>query len=510
MPLIPLLPSFTEFYVRRGPEGHNGWKSRVSHFIQRPRLKKEMKGWQDVDLAHRLANHVVNLNFRDIPAHVVETTKTFILDTIGCIMAGSSDPSCRDVVDLFKTWGGKEESSILIFGGRVPSIHAAYLNSMMAHALDFDETYAHDPKTNRNDGGHANASVLPACLAAAEMKGGVDGRDFITAVATGVDLMLRLGFTLKGGRGWTRSAICGIFGSAAAAGQLLNLNEREVVNAFGIAYSLASGNQQAIIDKALTKRLQVANAAKSGLFSALMAQRGITGAGDIFQGKFGFFNLYSRGDYDLEPLLMDLGKKYEGANLGIKPYPCGRPIHPAIDGTLALLSDNDIKAEEVEEVVVRVPERTFYLVGAPFEIKDDLKVRVQFSIPYGVSVAVVRRAVSVDDFLNEARMRDPEIAEMARKVKVVIDTDPGIQYSAKLPVTVEVLTGERGTFVKKVERIHGDPNDPFSPEEFRHKITWCANHAVKRDLSGRVGEIIETTNRLENVNDMGVLISLLT
>ncbi|MBI2985135.1 MAG: MmgE/PrpD family protein [Deltaproteobacteria bacterium] len=469
-----------------------------------------MKGHQAMDIAHKLAGHVVNAGYRDIPEDVARTTKTFILDTIGTIMAGSSDPCCSEIVKLIQVWGGKEESSILVFGDRVPSIHAAYVNSMMAHALDFDDTYGYDLKTNKKDGGHANSSVVPASLAAAEINGRVSGKAFITAVATGVDLMLRLGFTLKGGRGWTRSAICGVFGAAAAAGYLLNLNEREMFNAFGIAYSQASGNQQAIIDKALVKRMQPAVAAKSGLFSVLLAQRGVTGAEDIFQGKFGFFNLYSAGEYDLAPLLVDLGKKYEGANLGIKPYPCGRLIHPAIDGALELLSDNAVTAEEIKEVVVRVPERTFYLVGAPFEIKDDLSVRVQFSIPYGVSVAIVRRQVSMEDFLDEARMRDPRIAEMAGKVKVVVDVDQAIEYSAKLPVTVEVITAARGKFVKRVERIHGDPNDPLSPEEFRRKITSCARYAARPELSDRIGEIIETTNRLEDVSNVGALISLLT
>lgn len=468
-----------------------------------------MKGQKAMDIAHKLAYHVVHSNYQDIPQDVVTTTKTFILDTIGTIMAGSSDPCCREVVKLFQGWGGKEESSILVFGDRVPSIHAAYLNSMMAHALDFDDTYGYDLKTKKRDGGHANASVLPACLAAAEMKGGVDGKDFITAVATGVDLMLRLGFALKGGRGWTRSAICGIFGAAAAAGYLLDLKEREMFNAFGIAYSQASGNQQAIVDKAMVKRLQPAVAAKAGLFSALLAERGVTGAENILQGKFGFFNLYSGGDYDLDPLLGDLGEKYEGANLGMKPYPCGRLIHPAIDGTLELVSENAIAAQEVKEVLVSVPERTLDLVGAPFEIGDDVNVRVQFSIPYGVSVAIVRKQVCMDDFLDEAKIRDPRVAEMARKVKVLIDTDPTVEYSAKLPVTIEMITADRGKFVKRVERIHGDPNDPLSPEEFRRKITSCARYAVRAEFSDRVADIIDTTTRLEEVNT-NALMSLLT
>lgn len=196
--------------------------------------------------------------------------------------------------------------------------------------------------------------------------------------------------------------------------------------------------------------------------------------------------------------------------MGIKPYPCGRLIHPAIDGALEILSNHAIAADEVKEIVVRVPERSFYLVGAPFEIKDDVNVRVQFSIPYGVSVAVIRRRVSMDDFLDEARIRDPRIEEMARKVTVAIDTDPEIEYSAKLPVTVEVMTAGRGKFVKRVERIHGDPNDPLTPEEFHNKIVSCARYAIRPEMSERVDKIIDTTDRLEDLNNVGALIALIT
>ncbi len=463
-----------------------------------------------MDIAHRLAAHVAGAGYEQLPSAVVATTKTFILDTIATIMAGSSDASCQEIVKLIRDWGGNAQSAVLVFGDRLPAVHAAYLNSMLAHALDFDDTYGYDLKTNRRDGGHANSTVVPVCLAAAELRGGVSGKDFITAVAVGVDLMLRLGFTLKQGRGWTRSAICGVFGAAAAAGLLLGLDQRQIFNALGIAFSQASGTQQAIVDKALVKRLQPAAAAKAALFSTLLAQRNITGAEDIFQGKFGFFNMYSAGQYDLDPLFLNLGKTYEGVNLGIKPYPCGRLIHPAMDGALELVREHGIAADEIAEIIVRVPERTFYLVGAPFEISEDLGVRVQFSIPYGMAVAMINRQLSMEDFLDQSRMRDPRIGEFARRVKVVVDNDPQIEYAAKLPVTVEVISKTHGKFIKRVERIHGDPNDPLTPEEFRQKVIACAKYAVNADVAKRVDHIIETTNYLEDVNNILTLISLLT
>ena len=460
-----------------------------------------------MDVAHELARYVLTSSYENIPQEVTKTTKKFILDTIGTTMAGSSDPCCRAVIKLVQEWGGKEESSILVFGSRVPSVHAAFANSMMAHALDFDDNYAYDLETRRKNGGHANVSVLPAALAAAELSRKTSGKELIAAVALGVDVMLRLTFAARGGRGWTRSAICGVFGAATAAGYLLNLDEDEMVNAFGIAYSQASGNQQAIIDKALVKRMQPAFAAKSGVFSALLAQRGVTGAKDIFEGKFGFFKMYSGGDYDLTQLLGNLGTRYEGLNLGIKPYPCGRLIHPAIDGALEIVIKYDIKPEEIKEVLVYVPERTFDLVGAPFAAEDDFRVRVQFSIPYGLSVAIVRREVCMEDFLDEGRIKDYRLVEIARKVKVVVDEES--EYAAKLPVTVEIDTVNKGKFAKKVERMRGDPRFPLSEQEFRKKIISCAKYASRPELLHNIEQIIERVNNLEEIDSITGLVSLI-
>ncbi|GAI87887.1 unnamed protein product [marine sediment metagenome] len=168
-----------------------------------------------MDLAYDLAGNVARVRFDDLPEGAVETTKKFILDTLATTIAGSSAPGCKAVVNLVKDWGGKEESTILIYGGQVVSENAALANSMMAHALDFDET--HDEAVI-----HSYVSVLPAALAMAERNGGVSGKDLITAVAVGVDLMCRLSLASVG-HDWVRSSTMAYFGPTAAAGKILGL-----------------------------------------------------------------------------------------------------------------------------------------------------------------------------------------------------------------------------------------------------------------------------------------------
>ena len=267
------------------------------------------------DLAYDLAGNAVRVKYDDLPKDVVEITKKFILDTLATMIAGSSAPGCKSVVDLVKDWGGKEESTIMMYGGKVISENAALVNSMMAHAIDFDDT--HDVAIL-----HANASVLPAALAMAERKGGITGRDLIAAVATGVDLMCRLGLGVIGQLSWHFSSTIGYFAATIATGKILGLDEDKLLHAMGIAYSQCAGNVQCIVDGGLTKRLQPAFAARASILSSILAQNGITAARNIFEGQYGFFPLYHGGKYDRKRIIKNLGTEFEGKNLSVKLYPC--------------------------------------------------------------------------------------------------------------------------------------------------------------------------------------------
>ena len=131
------------------------------------------------DLAYDLAANAAKVKYTGLPEDVIEITKKFILDTLATTLAGSSAPGCNTVIDYVKENGGRKESTIMVYGGKVPSAEAAFANGMMAHALDFDDT--HDEAVI-----HANVSVMPAALAMAEGKGGVSGKDLIEAIAGNV------------------------------------------------------------------------------------------------------------------------------------------------------------------------------------------------------------------------------------------------------------------------------------------------------------------------------------
>jgi 2-methylcitrate dehydratase PrpD len=171
-------------------------------------------------------------------------------------------------------------------------------------------------------------------------------------------------FVLTGGPGSGKlSAAMGIFGATAAAGKLLGLSVEQMVHAFGIALSYAAGNRQCIVDGALTKRLQAGQAASSGVFAAVLAREGFTGAQHVFAGRYGFFPMYQPDGYDLQELTNGLGTIFRGEEISFKPYPCGRRSHATVDVALALYQQLDLatahEGQGIAEVIVTTDPQTY-------------------------------------------------------------------------------------------------------------------------------------------------------
>ena len=346
------------------------------------------------DLAYDLAGNIAAVKYEMLPEKVVDITKMFILDTLAILAAGSSAPGCKSVVEQMKDWGGKEESTILVYGGKIISSNAAFANSMMSHAVAFDAI--HDQGAI-----HPNVSVVPAALAMAERVGTASGRDLITAVAASVDMMCRIGLARSEQPNWTLSSTAGYFGATAAAGKILGLDENKLLHALGIAYSQSAGNAQCVIERALVKRMQPAFATQAGILSSLLAEKGITGAKNIFEGQYGFFPLYHRNKYDRQQALKGLGEVFEIKNMSVELFPCCRYTHAPIEATLSIVKENNISPDDVEEVIAHVTQTACNLVGKPFEIRANPQVDAQYSIPYTVSVAIARRDISIDDFFED-------------------------------------------------------------------------------------------------------------
>jgi len=455
-----------------------------------------------MDIATSLVEKLCDINFDNLPTSVIEKTKLLVLDTIGTAIAGSSAQGCREVVDQVVDWGGKAESTIFVYGQKVPAFLAAFANSLMAHARDFDDT--HDKALV-----HSMVSVFPAGLAVAEQTGNITGPEFITAITLGAEVIYRLSLSLKPEQakdrsfsGWHFSAITGCFGSAATAAKLLKFDKTTMHNALGIVYSQAAGSRQPRADGVLTKRMQPAFAAKSGVFSAYLAAKGITGATNIFEGDYGFYKLYKDPSlpHDAEVLTSELGQKFEIMGTSLKPYPCARPTHAAIRPTIDLVKAENIQADRVEFVNVSVPYKSFEAVGKPFKIRTNPQVDAQFSIPYTVALAISKQDVSLADFEIDA-VRNPEIVGLAEKVKVHINPE----VEGWTPVEIEITLKDGRTYSAREDALKGSPENPMDKDEVANKFQECTKIGTKPLSNEKIQGIIDLVDKLEKVQNMDEL-----
>jgi len=158
----------------------------------------------DEDFAIVLARFACGLSLGDLPPPVIAATKANVFDTLACAVAGSGARGVAEARDLAIEWAGAPQATILAFGNRVPAHHAAWVNGTMAHARDYDDT--HDAAIL-----HAGVSVVPAALAAVELRSGARGGDFIAGVAAGLEIAKdkRAGFFLIPAVGGTFGALGG-------------------------------------------------------------------------------------------------------------------------------------------------------------------------------------------------------------------------------------------------------------------------------------------------------------
>jgi 2-methylcitrate dehydratase PrpD len=470
---------------------------------------------ENLDAIQLFAKQFVSTRYDDLPKTVVEVTKKEVLDFFAVALAGQGLPAVKELVELVVEWGGKSESSLIHMKQKVPAPVAAQANAVMGHALDFDDV--HDLAVM-----HPAAPVVPTCMAVAESLGQVSGREFITAAALGVDMICRLALASWPGydparpetrdlpfqaerakNGWHFTTIMGFLASAGAAGKLLALNDDRLVSAFGIAYHQCSGNHQGRDDGTYTKRLGPGFSARAGVASAMMAGKGITGPRNSLEGHMGLYRMYFQDGYDRETLIADLGSRYEGVNVSIKPYPCCRGIHPNIDATLSVVSQHAIKPEDVKEVRVFVDEGGYQMLCSPLAVKTKPRTPVdaQFSIPWGVATALAKGQVGIEHF-TESAITSLEILHMASKITVVLDHS--LDSSDKVPSgKVEVVTKSGKVYSNRIDYPLGSPERPMTFDDCARKFKSCASYPADGLSDGQIERTIDLIGRLEQLDDVG-------
>ena len=459
-----------------------------------------------MDAEVAIARNAVNLRYEDLPSEVVEITKRQILDVLGVIAGASTmGEGSKEIVNLLKESGAKGKSTIIGYGGRLPSWMAGFANGSMAHELDYDDF----------GGGHPGICTVPAAFAVAEEVGGIDGKEFITAVAMAVDLICRMEAAVSRSKDvspldfdWFRPMLLGYFSATAAAGRILGLNEGQMLDAFAHIYQQASGNNQFSYSRgSVFRAIRNGFSTKAGILSALMAQRGLPGSRDSLEGKAGFYNVYFRGAYERSYLTDELGKRFENTKVGFKAWPACRGVtHAPIDATLGILREHNIPHGDLEEISVSVREHMdYYVADLDARRRPRTVIDAKISIPFVLGVAAIRRNVVLKDFTPNG-LADSAVLQMAKKVTMKID--PKLK-DARLETMVEIKTKDGKRHSKGVDFAYGDFRKPLPKEDLFAKFRDCVSYSSKPISKDKVEKIINMASRLEEARDVSQIIRLL-
>jgi 2-methylcitrate dehydratase PrpD len=455
-----------------------------------------------MDPQYDIAKHISSTTYEDLPPKAAEMAKLEIMDSFAAALAGSSRDVVRMMIEVFREFGGKEQSSVIGRGIKLSVLDAAAINSVMMAALDFDAVVDFAPL-------HPSTLLVPVALAVSQYKGKVSGKEFVTAIALGADLLIRLAVaarydseverTLAAAGGLSLNMVAAII-----SGKILGFNEEEIASSMGLAYRQSanvppSGSTFGGNLKGSTFPV------RGGILAAFMVKRGIrTGDKDIIEGEHGLYDHFHHGKYDREILMGDLGRRYYGADITLKPYPSCRITHSFIAAALALANEYDLRPDQIVEIKV-IGNDIGYSLCTPINEKSHPQTPVvsQFSPPWCVAAAIVRKKASISEFTEEA-IKDPIILDVAKKIKV--ETDPGVTGSLGAKVTVVT---RKGTYNKHIEFPPGGPQNQSTFSDCANKFRDCASYSAKPLTQGAVENIIKRFEKLEDVNDISEIVEML-
>jgi 2-methylcitrate dehydratase PrpD len=430
-----------------------------------------------------MADYMLAARRVKLPAEVIQKGKSHILDTLAAIVSGSTLQAGKLGLQHARAQGGKEECAVLGSNLRTTPISAAFANGMSAHADETDDS---------NSQLHPGCAIVPAALAVAEAQNR-SGDALLRAVILGYDIGFRFHLAFQ-----PRSTSFGAtFGASAAAGALAELDHLQLCYSISYAAQQASGSRAWVgDDDHIEKAFDYAGMpARNGVTAALLVKSGYTGNRDVLEGDQNIIKTYA----PCEPskLLSDLGQKFTITSCLVKKYPVGSPMMETVDATLAMLAKRPIRPQDVEKVVVRIPESGARTVNN--------RKMPDVNVQYMVSTILLDGEITFESAHDYKRLQDPRLQEMKQRVQLIADEELE-RAGARFQGLVEVTLKDGKTLREHVSNCRGRPQNPMSPEEVEKKAAWLMEPVLgKRN----VDQIIEASRKLETLGSVREIIGQL-
>ncbi len=456
-----------------------------------------------------------------LPTSVAVSTRQRILDVVGLCVASVPFDTSKAALDLIEVMGGVGSASVIGSAQKVPAASAAFVNGVLAHSLDYDDT--HLPSIL-----HPSASIVPAALAAGEDAGATGGQ-VVAATAVGIEICVRLGMagydretnnSLFFEYGQHATSICGGLASAATAALLYGLGADGVANAMGVAASMSSGIIEANRTGGTVKRLHCGWAAHAGIMAAQLVARGFTGPPTVLEGEFGFYQAWINGRFDASAItngiaddgsiaadLPEVDGGWSVPGIFFKPYPANHFTHGAVDVALELRAAG-VTLADVAHVRIGAAAKTVRTMGRPIEQKRNPEsgYHAKFSGPYVFAAALAGGGglgLGLDDFSDDAALR-PDVRDLMQRIDVEDDDRAEAIFPHQFPMWVTTTLHDGTVHEHEVLANRGGPGNPLTDDELAAK--FADNAAVMLDAD----EASALRARIESIADAADVRDLLT
>ena len=471
-------------------------------------------------ISRQIAEFAVSLKFADLPDEVVNEVKRYMYDSIGCAYGGYHTKDLNIIRDIYIDIGGKSDATVLGFGDKLPAVNATLINSLMVRALDFNDIYWKDDPSHPSD-------IIPAAWAVGELVN-ANMKDVIVAIVLAYEFEQRLCLFAKPGvreRKWHHATLTQ-FVSPIVAGKLLGLTVDEMVHAIGI-----SGCHNHTIGCPTAGKLTMMKntvdpmAVQSGVFAALMAQKGFSGTEKVFEGKEGFMDAFigwnakdeslkptdmegrdgvSSWSWDIDALVGGLGDSYKIMECGMKAFPTEALTHTHLSCVLNAMIGNNLEYSDVKEVKVTCFAQAYDILFDPTKYRPESRETADHSLPYCMAVAMVDKKITTDSFSDE-KLNDPRIYEVIDKIIGEPSQEFEKMFPAKQPSRVVLTTNDGRMFEEYLEYPKGDPREPMTMDDLENKFNSLAGDKFDASAKKQLKETIFNCEEMNAVEFMETL-----
>ena len=446
----------------------------------------------------KMSRWAASLQYKDLSADAIYQAKRFLLDSLGCALGGYQQHDVKIALDVLEEIAAIGHATVIGTGRRIDPVSASLANALMIRCMDYNDIYWKQDPSHPSD-------IFPAAIACCERAGG-NGKELIVGLVLGHEFEMRLCEAAFPGireRGWHHATLTA-FVSPIVAGRALRLPWEQIQHAIGISASRHCTLGAVTAGKlTMMKNTVDPMATQSGVFAALLAEKGYSGPEHVIDGKEGLAHVF-KPEWKLDLLTNGLGDSWRITQCGMKAFPTEALTHTPISAVLDLIKSNDLQPNDVEKVQIRSLARAADILSDPSKYDPHTKETADHSLPYVIAAALVDRQVTPVQFTME-KIMDPKIREQLNKVEVVADPEIEKVFPALQRVVVQIQTRDGRSFQRQLDFPKGDPRNPLTDQEIDEKFAALAEGVLSASAQKKLKEAVWSLERVGSVSDLMAL-----